>query len=480
MAGPVQEPPRPDERPPELAKETGNPPPRMTALSHRRPRRRSALWLVTALVAVTLAACTDDPVSETLTLEFFPEPVNQPNPAEGNAAVLPDTAGHVRIEAQIEIRRHLIPRDNPLVVRRVNDRTEALMNEHDPWQIRFDRVFEPIADGAEWRRAERELTSYRRWALAADPDTALRDFFVDTPMRPIFEVRDNEPRLPGQRLPPPRTVTLAFVFSGGTRATAGESATVHRGSRDFADDAARYQRRAAALWEYMNDNPGRRFETLRGLFAAAEGEELPESQLIAQPRELAWSAGQAPARPGSASLPRLRDLEIDLIERVVAAADPLVRIFEIPKDDSFTLQELSRRVFDPFPGVVTAKPDGTVIEAVGFVEGGEGYSIPSLDLWNAYRALDGLFVSPDPLVFLLERRDDFGCAEDDDACTSSARVSAFLERGPLTARPGSAALIQQTLEAELQPLSEYRLVWIRGVADETATDAARPAIETGG
>ncbi len=448
---------------------------------HTSSLRRQALPLIAGLLLFSfLAACTDDPVSETLTLEFFPEAENQPNPGEDDTAALPDTAGYVRIEAQVEIRRHLIPKENSLIVRRVNDRTEALMNEYDPWHIRFDRVFEPVADGAEWQRAGRELTSYRRWALAADPDTALQDFFVDTPMRPVFEVRDNERRLPEQTRPPPRTVTLAFVFTGGTRATAGESDAAYRGFRSFAAAAARYQRRVAALWEYMDENPGRRFETLRGLFAAAEGEELPESQMIVQPRQLAPLVEQAAVRAGSASLPSLRDLEIELIERVVAAGEPLVSIFEVPKGDAFTLQELSRRVFDPFPGVVTAKPDGTVVEAVGFVEGGEGYSIPSLDLWNAYKALRDLFVSPDPLVFLLEtQNDDFGCDEDDDACRNTARVSAFLESGPLGARPGSATLIQQVLEAELRPLDEYRLVWIRGGADETTEEAAQPAGETG-
>ena len=428
-----------------------------------------------------LAACTDDPVAETLTLEFFPESAEAREAAEGEpAAAEPDTGGYVRVEAQVDIRRHMIPKDNSLIARRVNDRTEALMNGYDPWHIRFDRVFEPIADGAEWRRAGRDMTSYRRWALAADPGTTLQDFFVDTPMRPVFEVWNNERRLPDQSRRPPQTVTLAFVFSGGTRATAGESVTAYRGFRDFAADAARYQRRVATLWRYMDENPGRRFVTLRGLFGAAEGEELPESQLIAQPRQLAPPAPPPPVRRGSERLPRLRDMEIELIERVVAAGEPLVKIFEVPKDDSFTLQELSRLVFDPFPGVVTAKPDGTVVEAVGFTEGGEGYSIPSLDLWSAYQALEGVFVSPDPLVFLLENQDnDFGCDKDDVACKDNALVSAFLQSGPLIASPGSSTRIQQALEAELRPLDEYRLVWIRGDADENTGEAAGAGIETG-
>lgn len=445
----------------------------------RRPsRRHQASPFIAALLVAVFAGCTDDPVSESVTLEFFPESADAPNPAEGDTAPLPDTAGYVRVEAQVDIRRHMIPKDNSLIARRVNDRTEALMSGYDPWHIRFDRVFEPIADGAEWQRAGQELTSYRRWALASDPNTALQDFFVDTPMRPIFEVLDNERRLPDQSRPPPQTVTLAFVFSGGTRATAGESSTTYRGVRAFAADASRYQRRLAVLWNYMDENPGRRFETLRGLFAAADGEELPESRLIAQPRQLAPPAAPPPERRGSESLPRLRDLEIELIERVVAAGEPLVRIFEVPKDDSFTLQELSRRVFDPFPGVVTVKPDGVVAEAVGFVESSGGYSIPSLDLWSAYRALDGLFVSPDPLVFLLEtQNDDFGCDEDDEACRNRERVSAFLQGAPLSASPGSSTRIQQVLEAELRPLDEYRLVWIRGGADEVTGEVT---LETGG
>ena len=446
-----------------------------------RSQHPRALPLIAALLVAGLAACTDDPVSETVTLEFFPESANAPSPAGDDAAAAPpDTGGYVRIEAQVDIRRHMIPKDNSLIARRVNDRTEALMSGYGVWHIRFDRVFEPVADGAEWRRAGRELTSYRRWALAADPNSSLQDFFVDTPMLPVFEVWDNERRLPDQSRPPPQTVTLAFVFAGGTRATAGESTTAYRGFRNFAADAARYQRRLAVLWRYMDENPGRRFETLRGLFAAADGEELPESQLIAQPRQLAPPAAPPPSRRGSESLPRLRDLEIELIERVVAAGEPLIEIFEVPKDDSFTLQELSRLVFDPFPGVVTAKPDGVVVEAVGFVEGGGGYRIPSLDLWSAYRALDGLFVSPDPLVFLLEtQQDDFGCDENDDPCRNSARVAAFLQSGSWRASPGSSTLIQQALEAELRPLDEYRLVWIRGGADESTEEAAGTVVETG-
>ena len=436
--------------------------------------------LVAGLLTAALAGCTDDPVSETITLQFFPESEDA-QAAETDAPTPTDTAGYVRIEARVDIRRHMIPRENSLVARRVNDRTQALMNEHDPWHIRFDRVFEPLADGAEWQRAGRELTSYRRWALAADPNGALQDFFVDTPMQPVFEVLDNEPRLPDQARPPPRTVTLAFLFTGGTRATAGESTAVNRGFRDFAADAARYQRRIAALWKYMDENPGRRFETLRGLFAAADGDELPESRSIAQPRQLAPPLpATPPARRGSESLPRLRDLEVELIERVVDAGEPLLEIFDVPEGDAFTLQELSRRVFDPFPGIVTAKPDGAVAEAVGFVEQGDGYGIPSLDLWNAYRSLGGRFVSPDPLVFLLEtRNDDFGCREDDDACRSNGRVSTFLQRGPMTANPGSSARIRQALEAGLQPLDEYRLVWIRGDAGESAGESSETPIETG-
>lgn len=444
-----------------------------------RSSRRSALPLIVVLLTAALPACTDDPVSETLTLEFFPESADAPA-AETDAPTPADIAGYVRIEAQVDIRRHMIPKENSLVVRRVNDRTQALMNEHDPWHIRFDRIFEPLADGAEWQRAERELTNYRRWALAADPNGALQDFFVDTPMQPVFEVWDNERRLPDQGRPPPQTVTLAFLFAGGTRATAGESTTVDRGFRSFAADAARYQRRVAVLWKYMAENPGRRFETLRGLFAAADGDELPESQLIAQPRQLAPPSAPPPVRRGSESLSRLRDLEVELIERVVDAGEPLVEIFDIQEGDAFTLQELSRRVFDPFPGIVTVKPDGAVAEAVGFVEGGDGYSVPSLDLWNAYRSLDGLFVSPDPLVFLLEtQNNDFGCGEDDDACRSNQRVSAFLERGSMRARPSSPRRIQQALETQLQPLDEYRLVWIRGDAGESLGEAAETPIETG-
>lgn len=434
--------------------------------------RRALPGATAAVLALALAGCTDDPVAETLHLEFFPPSADDQEPAEGEVTEPADTSGYVKLEAEVSIHRHKVPEGNALIERRLNDRTEALMNGYDVWHLRFDRLYEPLADGAEWERAGRELTSYRRWALVGNPDAELQEFFANTPIRPSLAVWDNERRLPDQERPPPQTVSLELVFDGGTQATAGESDTVERGLRGFAADAVRYQRRVAGLWRYMDENPGRRFECLRALFGAAHGDELPESTLVTPPRELAPSTTPpTPAERPPAGQPVLRNIEIELIERIVDAGAPLLEIFEVPDDDAFTLQELSRRVFDPFPGVVTAVPDGPVVEAVGFAESGDGWTIPSLDLWRAYRSLDGRFVSPDPLLFLLDTDgSDFGCDKQDDACKDRERVFAFLERGAFVARPGSSNLVRQGLEAELRPLDVYRLVWVRGSPDESTDD----------
>ncbi|MYA08791.1 MAG: hypothetical protein F4060_04705 [Holophagales bacterium] len=448
----------------------------MTVLDHGRSRRSGAFTPALALVGAILAGCTDDPVAETLHLEFFPPAAEDPEPADDDVVEPPDTSGYLKLEARVAIRRHKVPEGNALIERRLNDRTEALMNGYDVWHLRFDSLYEPLADGAEWERAGGELTSYRRWALVGHPDAELQEFFANTPIRPSLVVWDNERSLPDEQRPPPQTVSLEFVSDGGTQATAGESDTVERGLRGFAADAARYQRRVAALWRYMDENPGRRFECLRALFGAAHGDELPESRLAAPPRELAPStAPPAPPEQPAAGQPVLRDLEIELIERIVDAGAPLLEIFEVPDDDAFTLQELSRRVFDPFPAVITAAPDGVVVEAVGFAESGDGWTIPTLDLWRAYRTLDGRFVSPDPLLFLLDTDgSDFGCDEQDDACKDRERVFSFLERGAFVARPGSSNLVRQVLEAELRPLDVYRLVWVRGGMDESVDDGEAP------
>ncbi len=433
--------------------------------------RRTLPGATAAVLAMALAGCTDDPVAESLHLEFYPPSAEDTQPAEDESVPPPETTGYVRLEAKVSIHRHTVPEGNALIERRLNDRTEALMNGYDVWHLRFDRLYEALADGAEWERAGRELTSYRRWALVGNPDAELREFFANTAIRPSLAVWDNERREPDDRRPPPRTVSLEFVFDGGTQATAGESHTVERGLRGFAVDAARYHRRVAALWRYMDENPGRRFECLRALFAAARGEELPESTLVAPPRELAPNTAPpaAPERPRDR--PVLRDLELELVERLLEAGEPLLEIFEVPDDDAFTLRELSRRVFDPFPAVITVLPDGPVTEAVGFAESGDGWTIPSLDLWRAFRSLEGRFVSPDPLLFLLDTDgNDFGCDEQDDACKDRERVFAFLERGAFDARPGSSMVIRRALETELQPHDLYRLTWIRGGTDESIDD----------
>lgn len=444
--------------------------------------RRALPGVAVAALATALAGCTDDPVAETLHLEFYPPSAENTQAAEDESDPPPDTNGYVRLEAKVSIQRHAVPEGHALIERRLNDRAEALMNGYDVWHLRFDRLYEPLADGAEWERAGRELTSYRRWALVGNPDAELQEFFANTPIRPSLAVWDNERPEPDQQRPPPRTVSLELVFDGGTQATAGEADTVERGLRGFAVDAARYHRRVAALWRYMDENPGRRFECLRALFAAARGEELPESTLVAAPRELAPNtAPPAPAeRPQDQ--PALRNLELELVERLLEAGEPLLEIFEVPDDDAFTLRELSRRVFDPFPAVITVLPDGPVTEAVGFAESGDGWTIPSLDLWRAFRSLEGRFVSPDPLLFLLDTDgNDFGCDEQDDACKDRERVFAFLERGAFDARPGSSLVIRRALETELQPLDVYRLTWIRGGTDESpdSEDAVDGVFETG-
>ena len=466
------------------------------SLSRGAAIRRVLPCAAAAALSLALAGCTGDPVAETLHLEFYPPSAEDAQPAEDGAVEPADADGYVRLEAKVSIRRHQIPEGNALIERRLNDRTEALMNGYDVWHLRFDRLYEPLADGAEWERAGRELTSYRRWALVGDPDAELQEFFANTPIRPSLAVWDNERREPDDRRPPPQTVSLELVFDGGTQATSGETGTVERGLRGFAVDAARYHRRVAELWRYMDENPGRRFECLRGLFGAARGDELQESGLIAPARELVPSAvlpaspdpPSGPSEPSAASTdsptaqPVLRDLELELIERLLEAGEPLLEIFEVPDDDAFTLQELSRRVFDPFPGVITAVPDGPVVEAVGFAEAGDGWTIPSLDLWRAFRTLDGRFVSPDPLLFLLDTDgDDFGCDEQDDACKDRERVFAFLERGAFDARPGSSIAIRRALETELQPLDVYRLTWTRGGTEESpgSEDAVDRIAETG-
>ncbi len=444
--------------------------------------RRALPSLGAAVLAIGFAGCTDDPVAETLQLEFYPPSAENTQAAEDESAPPTETTGFVRLEAKVSIHRHAVPEGHALIERRLNDRTEALMDGYDVWHLRFDRLYEPLADGAEWERAGRELTSYRRWALVGNPDAELQEFFANTPIRPSLTVWDNERPEPDQQRPPPQTVSLELVFDGGTQATAGESDTVERGLRGFAVDAARYHRRVAALWRYMDENPGRRFECLRALFAAARGEELPESTLVAPPRELAPNAAPAAAPERPHDQPVLRDLELELIERLMEAGEPLMEIFEVPDDDAFTLRELSRRVFDPFPAVITAVPDGPVTEAVGFAESGDGWTIPSLDLWRAFRSLEGRFVSPDPLLFLLDTDgNDFGCDEQDDACKDRERVFAFLERGAFDARPGSSIVIRRALETELQPLDVYRLTWIRGGTDESpgSEDAVDGVVETG-
>ena len=131
------------------------------------------------------------------------------------------------------------------------------------------------------------------------------------------------------------------------------------------------------------------------------------------------------------------------------AMERLLAILLVDENAAFTLNELSRRVYDPFPGEVTVSAAGPVTDVEGFVQRGDGrWAVPRRDLWTAFTALEGRWISPDPARAYVAA-----------SLSADLDLDALLAED-LTAAPApTPAALRDALEAGLVPEPVYRLAW---------------------
>jgi hypothetical protein len=124
----------------------------------------------------------------------------------------------------------------------------------------------------------------------------------------------------------------------------------------------------------------------------------------------------------------------------------------VPSGDELSLDELSHLVYDPFPARLSVRLPAAPEEVEGFARDAEGeLTVPGLGLWPALRALEGRWLSPDPVLLYVERR---GKSEE-----APLDLAAFLARERRAMPPPSAAEVRLAIEERLQPASLYRAVW---------------------
>lgn len=217
---------------------------------------------------------------------------------------------------------------------------------------------------------------------------------------------------------------LEILPGRGGRATASERREAASALSGFSEAAARYLSALADLWDYLDENPHRERVVVAGILdLKLEGEEE-----------------EPPAR------------EQQLGEAVVEAMGQVHEFLQLSEGRGESLDELSRKAYDPFPVPLSVEVAGTVAEATGFLREGTGkLRVPPVSLWGTLSTLTNRWVRPDPLAEFVRRDEDPSLPEPD--------VEAFLASGrQVVARP-TAAEVREAIEAGLVPAPVYRLRW---------------------
>jgi len=338
--------------------------------------------------AILAGGCFDDPVRETLEIEM-----------------LPDGTAEVRLEVRFADQ---FAADSSPGAARLRDARETLLQGWDPWTARFADL-EPESESYAWQRDGGELRRLTRTARLADP-SAITRLFADTAVGAFYERGEG-------------WASLALYPGRSDRASRAEAERVAAELAVWSADVTEYLAAVEALYRYLEAHPKR----AEPCFYALYSDLLPE-------REVA-----------------LHGEEEELLGDVSNSISEVGRVLSLGGDEAYTLNELAHRVYDPFPARVVVKVPGEPLEVEGFERWSGGLQVAGLGLWEAFAALEGLWVDPDPgLAWVRHFQRD---AERPFPLTAFLAYPRRFQPAPDLAETEAA------LVARLEPQPAYRVVW---------------------
>jgi hypothetical protein len=360
-----------------------------------------------AVMALGTASCFEPPVAEDLRLEFLPQ-------------------GLVTLTVRVLIRDG--DDSNVALSRRIEEARRDALAGTDAWSRRFE-AFGPVIERGEWEKHEGKLVSMSHSATTDDPE-ALSRFFADTGV--AIEWRTREDR-----------AELAIYPPSGGSATRQERQRVTNALDEWSQVLADYFARSAVLWRHLESNPDRARACLAHLFS----EEIPEDEVNA--------SGE------------ISEDERRIIGEVSDAIDEVIGVLAVPKGEAYTLDELSRRVYDPFPAPIAIRVPAPILEVEGFdsVAGGGELHAGGTSLWQALRRLEGRWLSPDPAIGLVDH--------DLAASGQPFPLTDFLTRRRTFTTPPSSGEVRKALSEGLAPVTAYRVTWSQPEDQDTDDDATR-------
>jgi len=261
-----------------------------------------------------------------------------------------DAGDRITIAASTRLPMQKQARDRRVVERLRDD----LVAGHDEWSLRFANAA-PERDRAVFDRTAGELTEVQRSATIDAAD--LQKFFYDLPI--TTKVTRGE-----------GWVELAIYPGTSNRATRQDREDYEKRLNAGAGAARRYINAVRVLYEYLDEHPQRAADVFDAMFRDEDDKRL----VVATKTEM------------------------ELVTAVREAIDAIVEI-----DWAGSVSREADAVSNPFPATFVVRVPTEPIVVEGFVKEQRGLVIQPKSLLEAIGALEGRWVSPDPLALALRQ-----------------------------------------------------------------------------
>jgi hypothetical protein len=350
---------------------------------------------VVILFALPLAGCLEPPVSESLDVKMM----------HGGASV---------VSVGVVLRDPSDYDKSPRVQQRLESAARELEEGSDPWSKRL-RSVEPDRERDIVDRDHGKLRRVVRHA-ALDGPADLREFMRDTGVGVVYADGEGWAEL-----------TLTPGRSG--RATSAQRQRLEVQLDEFTVNLTTYAAAMKRLYDYLETNPDRTRVCLGEVVSVkTEGETLTDEESV-------------------------------LVTRVNDAISALGAVLDPAPGEPYTIDEISRLVYDPFPAPMSVSVSGEIVEREGFPGDLKAeLRIPVFSLWSAFERLKGRWFSPDPALAMW-RNDIAKSGKEFD-------LDAFLAIPRRTAPAPLETEVRGAIDNQLKPAPVYRVRWTPAAKDD--------------
>jgi hypothetical protein len=348
-------------------------------------------------IALPLAGCLEPPVSESLEIRLL----------RGGASV---------VSISVTLRDSSEYDKSPGVQQRLESVARDLEAGNDPWSARLRRV-DAVREREIVDRERGHLRRVVRKALLSEPED-LREFFRDTGIGVAFAEGKG-------------WAELTLTPGRPARATSAQRQQLATELDAFSANVASYAAAMRALYDYLDANPDRARACLGEILSVKSGGE-PTT-----------------------------DAESTLIDGVNDAMSAIGTVLDPAPGEPYTLDEISRYVYDPFPAPVRIVVPGEILEREGFHGDLKSpLQIPGFSIWSAFERLEGRWFSPDPALALWRN----GMAKNGQEFD----LEGFLAIPRRAEIAPTSVDVRRAIENQLKPEPVYRVRFVPSLTEEAA------------